>query len=338
MYARTMTTTTSIPTDLVTPLGAYLALRSAGGASFLLESVEKGRLGRHSLVGTGSRLVSFDEAEAEVAAGRPVVGYLGYDHVARLEPTVPLPEPGPDLPESRFVVADTLVRFDHARATAEVLAGDRDAVAALLDWPVAPPPEAAGAPAGRDAPRAGTRDVRGVGRGRQAGDRRGRGVPDRPLPARRAADRGLRRRALPGAAPGEPLPLPLPARARRPRARRLLARDARQARRAPGEPQPDRRDDRGRRGRRRAAARVREGPGRARDARRPGPQRPLARLQGRDGARRPLARGGALFARHAPRLGGGRASSPTDGTPSTCSARASRRERCPARRRCARCS
>ena len=148
MYARTMTTTTSIPTDLVTPLGAYLALRSAGGASFLLESVEKGRLGQHSLVGTGSRLVSFDEAEAEVAAGRPVVGYLGYDHVARLEPTVPLPEHGPDLPESRFVVADTLVRFDHARATAEVLAGDRDAVAALLDWPVAPPPEAAGTPPG----------------------------------------------------------------------------------------------------------------------------------------------------------------------------------------------
>jgi anthranilate synthase component 1 len=135
-------TTTSIPTDLVTPLGAYLALRSAGGASFLLESVEKGRLGRHSLVGTGSRLVSFDEAEAEVADGRPVVGFLGYDHIARLEPTVPLPEPGPDLPESRFVVAETLVRFDHVKASAEVLAGDRDAVAALLDWPVAPPPEA----------------------------------------------------------------------------------------------------------------------------------------------------------------------------------------------------
>jgi anthranilate synthase component 1 len=93
-------------------------------------------------VGTGSRLVSFDEAEAEVAGGRPVVGFLGYDHVARLEPTVPLPEPGPDLPESRFVVAETLVRFDHVTASAEVLAGDRDAVAALLDWPVAPPPVA----------------------------------------------------------------------------------------------------------------------------------------------------------------------------------------------------
>ena len=68
--------------------------------------------------------MDFGDAERKVAAGRPVVGYLGYDHVAVLEPTVPLPEPGPGLPESRFVVADTLVRFDHAASVAEVLAGD----------------------------------------------------------------------------------------------------------------------------------------------------------------------------------------------------------------------
>src|SRR5688572_16677345 len=123
-----MTISTAIQTDLVTPLGAYLALRGSGRASFLLESVEKGRLGRHSLVGAGTRVVTFEEAEREVAAGSPVVGFLGYDHVAVLEPTVPLPEPGPGLPESRFVVAETLVRFDHAAASAEVLAGDRDAV------------------------------------------------------------------------------------------------------------------------------------------------------------------------------------------------------------------
>jgi anthranilate/para-aminobenzoate synthase component I len=118
-----MTIATDIHTDLVTPLGAYLRLRARGGASFLLESVERGRLGRHSLVGCGSRLVSFAEAEREVAAGRPVVGYLGYDHVAALEPKVPLPDAGPELPESRFVVAETLVRFDHAASTAEVVAG-----------------------------------------------------------------------------------------------------------------------------------------------------------------------------------------------------------------------
>src|SRR6476469_7721730 len=86
---------TALPTDLLTPLGAYLSLREGTGGSFLLESVERGRLGRYSFVGAGSRLVSFEEAEA---LGQPVVGYLGYDAVATFEPTVPLPEEGPGLP------------------------------------------------------------------------------------------------------------------------------------------------------------------------------------------------------------------------------------------------
>jgi anthranilate synthase component I len=131
-----MTIATDIHADLITPLGAYLRLRANGAASFLLESVEKGRLGRYSLVGAGARLVSVQEAERELAAGRPVVGYLGYDHVGRLEPTVALPADGPDLPESRFVVADLLVRFDHAASIAEVLAGERDAVAEVLERPL----------------------------------------------------------------------------------------------------------------------------------------------------------------------------------------------------------
>jgi anthranilate synthase component I len=137
-----------IHADLITPLGAYLRLRAGTRAGFLLESVEKGRLGRHSLVGAGARLVDFAEAEREVAAGRPVVGYLGYDHVAVLEPTVPLPEAGPGLPESRFVVADTLVRFDHAASVAEVLAGDpADVSERFLEGAVAEP-----APAGATGP------------------------------------------------------------------------------------------------------------------------------------------------------------------------------------------
>jgi anthranilate synthase component 1 len=130
-----MTIATDIHADLVTPLGAYLRLREGQAASFLLESVEKGRLGRYSLVGSGARLVAFQDAETEVAAGGSVVGYLGYDHVAKLEPTVPLPVEGPLLPESRFVVADRLVRFDHVTSVAEVLAGDRDEIAACLDAP-----------------------------------------------------------------------------------------------------------------------------------------------------------------------------------------------------------
>ena len=65
---------------------------------------------------------SLSLAEADGLA-QPVAGYVGYDHIARLEPTVPLPADGPDFPESRFVVAETLVRFDHVASVAEVLAG-----------------------------------------------------------------------------------------------------------------------------------------------------------------------------------------------------------------------
>ena len=68
MFAE-MNATTVIPTDLVTPLGAYLRLRPEDGASFLLESVEHGRLGRHSFVGYGTRIVAFEEAEASEAEG-----------------------------------------------------------------------------------------------------------------------------------------------------------------------------------------------------------------------------------------------------------------------------
>jgi len=80
-----------IAADLITPLGAYARLRGDGRAAFLLESVEQGRLGRYSFVGCGSRCVSLAEAER---AGAPVVGYLSYDHVNVLEPTVPCPTPG----------------------------------------------------------------------------------------------------------------------------------------------------------------------------------------------------------------------------------------------------
>ncbi|HEU4448353.1 MAG TPA: anthranilate synthase component I family protein [Gaiellaceae bacterium] len=160
-----MTIAPDIHADLITPLGAYLRLRAGARASFLLESVEKGRLGRHSLVGAGARLVDLGEAEREVAAGRPVVGYLGYDHVATLEPTVPLPDEGAGLPESRFVVADTLVRFDHAASVADVLAGDPADVAGRL-----------AGPAGAERP----------GRPVEAG-------PTRRFPAREAYKAGVRR-------------------------------------------------------------------------------------------------------------------------------------------------
>jgi anthranilate synthase component I len=128
---------TAIATDLLTPLGAYLRLRDGGRGSFLLESVEQGRLGRYSFVGAGTRLVDLDEAES---VGLPVVGFVSYDYVAKLEPMVPLPDEGPGLPESCFVVADTLVRFDHVGGIAEVLSGD----AGALDGPLPPLPRGEG--------------------------------------------------------------------------------------------------------------------------------------------------------------------------------------------------
>jgi anthranilate synthase component I len=136
---------TVISTDLITPLGAYLRLRDGARASFLLESVERGRLGRHSFVGSGARFVDFAEAET---CGEPVVGYLGYDHAATLEPTVQLPDEGPTLPESRFVVADTLIRFDHVLGLAEVLSGNPDEIAARLQAPLHDSPNGPGGKGG----------------------------------------------------------------------------------------------------------------------------------------------------------------------------------------------
>jgi anthranilate synthase component I len=129
---------TELNTDLLTPLAAYLRLRESARASFLLESVDQGRLGRHSFVGCGDRIVSFEEAEQ---LGVPVVGYLGYDHIAKLERTVTLPADGPDVPESGFIVADVFLRFDHVTGSAEVLVGEPATVARLLAEPVDTPSE-----------------------------------------------------------------------------------------------------------------------------------------------------------------------------------------------------
>ena len=139
------TLTATIDTDLLTPLGAYLRLRERGEASFLLESVDQGRLGRYSLVGCGPRLLDVHEAES---CAEPVVGHVGYDWIAELEHSVPLPDDGPGLPISRFVVADVLLRFDHIGGVSEVLRGDPGEVAARLDGPLDLPPPHSGYPAG----------------------------------------------------------------------------------------------------------------------------------------------------------------------------------------------
>jgi anthranilate synthase component I len=133
-----------VAADLVTPLGAYARFRAAGTASFLLESVERGRLGRYSFVGAGARVLDLADAES---GGQPVFGYVAYDYVAEIESTVPLPAAGAGLPEARFVVPDVLVRFDHANGTADVLRGDPADVERTLGGPLPSLPVTRGTPA-----------------------------------------------------------------------------------------------------------------------------------------------------------------------------------------------
>lgn len=151
-----------LPADLLTPLAAYLALRPAG-ASLLLESADRGeRVGRHSFVLVGSdgdlRLEGRAEgwvealrrlapqATGEGASGLPagrealplgvgLAGYVGFEALAGLEPTLPLPAHSslglPTVWAKRFEAA---LVFDHLHQVAElqVLAGDAPAAEARV--------------------------------------------------------------------------------------------------------------------------------------------------------------------------------------------------------------
>ena len=150
--------------DLETPVSVYLKLMSEVSPSFLLESVEGGeQVGRYSFVGVNPRgMISLngrsitdrreggtetrDLAEGEdlldvikdelgrfTPADLPglprfqggAVGYLGYDVVRYFEK---LPETAVsvlDIPDAVFLLADTLVVFDHARHRLILLANAR---------------------------------------------------------------------------------------------------------------------------------------------------------------------------------------------------------------------
>ncbi len=124
-----------IVADLETPVSAFLKI-DRGGYSFLLESVEGGeRLARYSFIGTDPYKVfetwgndntdPLPRIAAEMGNYRmaPVrdlpkfcggaVGYLSYETVNRFEE---LPSPEKDtlgVPESMFMMVDTLLVFDH---------------------------------------------------------------------------------------------------------------------------------------------------------------------------------------------------------------------------------
>jgi anthranilate synthase component 1 len=141
-----------MPADLDTPISAYLKLAGTG-PSFLLESVTGGeQVARYSFIGVdasqayvirgrtlerhtadGVATTAFpddagdllDALRDELTQYRPLpvhglprfngglVGYVGYDTARAFEPTLKL-SPHPELPDAIFLLADTLVAFDHA--------------------------------------------------------------------------------------------------------------------------------------------------------------------------------------------------------------------------------
>lgn len=150
---------TQLAADFETPLSAYLKLRDSRH-SFLLESAESTeKAGRWSIIGSGprqifeargreitiregnqSRTFTVEDdllaaLEREMANYRPVhhgalpqffggmVGYLSYDAVRQFEPT--LGEPPPDMlgiPDAMFLLADTMLVFDHRLRRLQVVA------------------------------------------------------------------------------------------------------------------------------------------------------------------------------------------------------------------------
>jgi len=149
-----------LPADMETPASIYLKLQDEGPC-FLLESVSGGEhVARYSFIGVrprglvttfGNQVYISSEGhgrtipltegldplavlKSEMARYKPVrladlprfiggaVGFLSYDAVRRFER---LPDSNPDelnLPEAAFMIAHTLVVFDHARQRLQVVA------------------------------------------------------------------------------------------------------------------------------------------------------------------------------------------------------------------------
>jgi anthranilate synthase component I len=173
LEATTQTIIREISADLETPISVYMKLRG-GTPSFLLESVEGGeRIARYSFIGVQpraqyilrdsqveikteneSRLVQYsgdptyflqeemNRYKFTTQAGMPrfiggLVGYLGYEAVRFFEPTLKSKMKRGQIPDGLYLLADTVIAFDHARRSlsliANVLDGDSDAAQRKLD-------------------------------------------------------------------------------------------------------------------------------------------------------------------------------------------------------------
>jgi anthranilate synthase component 1 len=146
---------TDLMADFETPVSAYAKL-SLSGPSYLLESVEGGeRLSRYSFIGCRPRKLfacgpqttqirmpgcptqtiptpqdPLTLIEEEISGRRPVilpgmprftggaVGFLGYEYVTRIEPTVPAAKEDPlRIPLLYFMLSDSLLIFDRTKQT-----------------------------------------------------------------------------------------------------------------------------------------------------------------------------------------------------------------------------
>ncbi len=147
--------------DYETPVSVYAKLKADNDSAFLLESIEGGaNLNRYSFIGCNPRKTiratlggetlirsrdgkeqrvptpkdPLELLEAEMAQYQPVqlpdmprfvggaVGYLGYEYIHCVEPTVPVAEKDPlKMPVAHFLISDTLVIFDRARQTLRLL-------------------------------------------------------------------------------------------------------------------------------------------------------------------------------------------------------------------------
>ena len=146
--------------DFTTPVAVYNKLYQPGEPAYLLESLEGDvKLSHYSFIGTAPRKVfrclpdrtevrerdgvwetipnagePLTIIEAEMSAYQPVVseslprfiggavGFLSYEYIHYLEPSVPLNANDPlDMPIAYFVISDKLVIFDHSKQTLRLL-------------------------------------------------------------------------------------------------------------------------------------------------------------------------------------------------------------------------
>ncbi|MCZ2128524.1 MAG: anthranilate synthase component I [Anaerolineales bacterium] len=162
-----------ISADLETPISVYMKLRGTT-PSFLLESVEGGeRIARYSFIGVqpkaqyilrGEQIEIIENnqkrtihcegdptlfLQAELARYRfenqtnaprfvgGLVGYLGFESVRFFEPSLRSKMRRGKLPDGMYLLADTVVAFDHARRSlsliANVLDGDVESANQKLD-------------------------------------------------------------------------------------------------------------------------------------------------------------------------------------------------------------